>query len=341
LDVPVNDENRVLSVPILAGYMRSLRDWWSNFTEESITIFGVTGMRGEGDNYETYTTKTSDGNAELQGQAGGQSSIMKEMAKTNPLYVPTYHFDTWSTELNPAATSNPSLATSDDTLGMTDIETIMTILQSQHRMKDGFTMKPGDIRLKAEYNVGSEKTGYQNTKRSDWTWIIPPSVKHDLIRITGTSTFAQYQTDLVQAVGRSTVYDNHYIGRIFGCNFLEWAKMPAANCGSGDDVPVARTVILGRQAVCIATTRQTIRGRFLARFNQRSANWGGSFPLSVRLWTVQVKQGEKALIRSESSIGIVPLSWKNPAESGEPRRDRGRIAVDVATSSIDGSKFTA
>lgn len=324
LDVPDDQLNREQAVPIIQDYSRAYREYWGNLVEEFTMTIGLASMRGQSDNYEVMEALQDDSENAAQAVKESFTKTMRGLAEANPIYPPQLQFASWHTSLNPSNPLNPSGASADDVMTFSDMRAISTWLKEQNRRLRGVAMQPGTMSLKS---LKSGNSNAKNAKMNDWIWMIPPSVKRALYDATGSDTMSEYQLALVQSEGHNTGIEDFSIGKLFDMLFVEYRKVPRYFGGTNKDVPIARTMILGRQACCFGVRTRSIPPELTARFNQRSRRFG-SWGVPVKTWVKDVNEGRRAKLHGQANMGISALYWTDPRDG--VRVDKGRIAYDCA-----------
>lgn len=327
LDIPDDQINREQAVPIVQDYSKAYRQYWGNMVEEFLMTVGLAGMRGQSNNYEVMTELQLDSANAATGQASALTRTMQGLSVANPIHPAQLQFASWHSTLNSTNPLNPAGATSSDVISFTDIRAIRTYLQEQNRALRGVALQPGRM------SVNAIKKDNSNAKMSDsrgWIWLVTPAVKRSLYDATGSGTMAEYQLALVQSEGHKTGIEDYGIGKLFGMNFIEYRKVPRYLGGASNNVPITRTIIMGRQAACFGVRSRSIPRSLTARFNQemkRLGDWG----VPVSTWVTPVNKGRKAQLHGQANLGVSALHWTG---RDGVRIDKGRMTYDCATSTV-------
>ena len=322
MEIPDNVPNKQTAIPIIQNYSRALREWWGNLSEELIITMGLCSMRGQADNYEALTTLQGAGNDTATASASGLTETMAELAKVNPLFPPQIQFTAWHDKLNFTSAINPSAATADGgKIKFSDIRAIQTFLAEQNRKLRGVRLEPG--------RMGATMQDGEKSPSRGWTWLINPAVRRSLLDNLTAGEYADIALKQVQATGKSRSITDGEVDRLYGFDFITYRKMPRYFGGASGDVPISRTMILGKQACVFGVRSHSIPANLRAGFNERMlqmSNWG----MPVRTWVHQENKGRYGTLQSEAHIGISAMYWKNVDGS---RIDTGRIAYDCTVQS--------
>ena len=325
LEISEDQVNREQAIPIHTDYQKAQRKYWANLAEEALLFLGICGMRGQAKNCEVFVNTQDSAADAVAGNTAAFSPAVLGLHNANKIYKPQVQFAAWHAKLNSSNELNIAGATAEGKASVAHMRAIRTWFSEQNRaLRGGVAMEPGmfNVRLAKADNKGN-----MNSKATDWIWMIPPAVFRGLLDDTSEQSYASYQIALAEGQGgRNTSWDNFEMARLFGITTLIYRKMPRYLAGAAGDVPVARTMFLGRQAAVIGWRAFSIPEEYTARFKHLAksvSDWG----ISTRTWVQPVNQGRKATLQSQANIGVSPMYWTN---SGGKRIDKGRVAYDCA-----------
>ena len=329
LEIPEDQINREQAIPISTDYQKAQRKYWANLAEEALLFIGLCGIRGQAKNCEVFVNTQANAADAAAGKTSAMSEAVLGLHGANPIYPPQVQFAAWHAALNSGNALNVAGATAGGKASVSQVRAIRTWFSEQNRaLRGGVSMEPG------MFNVSRAKNGNKGNKNStatDWIWMIPPAVLRGLLDETGDDTYARYQLAQVEGGAvHDTSWDNFEMSRLFGITTLVYRKMPRYLAGAGKNVPVARTMFLGRQAAVIGWRAYSIPEEYSARFKHMTkgvSDWG----ISIRTWVQPVNQGRKATLQSQGNIGVSPMYWTT---SNGTRIDKGRVAYDCAVPTI-------
>ncbi len=341
LAVPDSHKERRVSISIFGNYASQMRQFWAGTMENLITIY-LCGMRGIGDNF-AQVNELQPGTGAETGTKSSFTQFMTDLSKYNEITAPRRQFATWHTSFAAGQTLNasnavavPESGTNAGALDFTYINAMRAYLDTRSVDRDGIKFEKPYVRFGE--NMGN--------RRQEWPWIITPEIARevrDLVGASGVVEWQNYQSSRTEGgMTSSSGFDNGMIGRIYGISFLEFDKLPRYLGGASSDVPIARTLILGQQALCYGYRNKEIPQQYQARFN-RMRRRGEYYGTAFETWITPTNLGRSSAIQNKMEAGLKVVAYVVPETvhlASPTTIDKGRMAVDVPYRNLNGDATT-
>lgn len=338
LAIPTQQQEYRVSISTYATYMSQLQAYWQGSIENTLLIYGA-GIRGVGDNWgQINVTQSGTGVDMAKGDVSTFNNYMAKMNEYNPITAPRRNMASWHSDtatLDTPLGPSGALAAGEQTFTLSFINKVATILGLLSTDRVGIKWEKPDVR----YGENMEN------KIQRCPWIISPEIA-ELIRNQISKEDASMggagpqwgDVALASIAGGKTSSGGFFdgqIGHIYGFSFIEWDRLPRYFGGAAGDVPVVRTLILGKQSLCYGFRTRQIPSRFQDRMHSMMkmvGPYGGSF----QTWIEGINHGRKSSLESTLTFGVSKIHFPVPED---PTRiiDKGVVAVDIPYKNRVGS----